>query len=151
MLLQEKIWQNRFDFRGIYACEFCGSTQEEGSCYDDDYFHNTVTPTKIRCQACGLTTAEGKDKETNFQKVELVLSDETLSLCKELEEHYKFGERLGSRSKLFEEALKLYHFYYHEVQTMGKNLYTGFTFGTAEEIRVADGKVELVKEEKSHE
>ena len=147
MLLQEKTWQNRYDFHGIFVCEYCGSTQEETTCYDDEYYHETVIPTKIRCKVCGLTTAEGKNKEPNFHKVELVLSEETIQLCKELEGHYRFGERLGGRAKLFEEALNLYNFYYHEVQTMGKNLYTGFTFGTAEEIRIADGKVELVREE----
>ena len=148
MILQEKTWQNRFDFHGIFICEFCGSEQKEEHCYDDDYYHNTVIPTKVRCNNCGETTKSGKENGTaSFQAVSLSLSLASFELIKELESHYQFSERVGGRAKLLEQALRLYNFYYHEVETMKKKLFTGYSPGSAEEIKITNNKVELVREE----
>lgn len=43
--------QNRRDFHAIYECEHCGHT-EEGSGYDDAYFHQHVIP-DMECKSCG--------------------------------------------------------------------------------------------------
>ena len=43
--------QNRRDFIAIYECEHCGH-KEEGSGYDDNYFHRTIIPGK-KCKKCG--------------------------------------------------------------------------------------------------
>lgn len=151
MILKEKTWQNRFDFHGIFVCEFCGSEQKEERCYDDAYYHETVIPTKLRCRTCGETTVSGKEKSTNFVKREVVLSQKTLDLIQQLEQDYRFFELLGGRAKLFEEALQLYAFYYEEILKMKKKLYTGYTPGSAEEIKVVDGKYQIVREEEKDE
>jgi primosomal protein N' len=51
MRIKEILWQNRRDFRAIYECEHCGST-EESSGYDDEYFHKKVIP-NMACPQCG--------------------------------------------------------------------------------------------------
>lgn len=51
MHLKAKIYQHRRDFRGIFACYFCGH-EEEGPGYDDAYFHRTVIP-GMKCKSCG--------------------------------------------------------------------------------------------------
>jgi ribosomal protein L37AE/L43A len=43
--------QSRRDFWCIYECEHCGYT-ENGSGYDDSYFHQNVIP-KMKCKKCG--------------------------------------------------------------------------------------------------
>lgn len=48
--------QNRRDFRAIYECEHCGH-EEEGSGYDDTYFHQNVIPDKV-CGKCGKKAPE---------------------------------------------------------------------------------------------
>ena len=48
--------QYRRDFTAIYECEHCGYT-EEGSGYDDTYFHHNVIPKKI-CPKCGKIADE---------------------------------------------------------------------------------------------
>jgi hypothetical protein len=55
MKLIEKKEQYRRDFTGIYKCEGCGVTVERDDCYDDDYFHTTVTPAMV-CGNCGEST-----------------------------------------------------------------------------------------------
>ena len=45
--------QSRRDFYAIYECEHCGNTQE-GSGYDDSYFHVKVIPSLV-CKKCGKT------------------------------------------------------------------------------------------------
>lgn len=48
--------QHRRDFRAIYECEHC-SHEEEGSGYDDVYFHTTVIP-KMTCDKCGKAASD---------------------------------------------------------------------------------------------
>jgi len=48
--------QHRRDFRAIYECEHCGAT-EEGSGYDDAYFHESVIPAR-KCASCDKTAAD---------------------------------------------------------------------------------------------
>jgi len=55
MKLQEITYQHRRDFSGVYVCEGCGDVEEKKGCYDDDYFHQVVTP-KMECKKCGETT-----------------------------------------------------------------------------------------------
>ena len=56
MRIREIVSQNRRDFRAIYECEHCGET-EEGSGYDDNYFHETVIPKKV-CKKCNKKADE---------------------------------------------------------------------------------------------
>lgn len=56
MKIKEIIDQNRRDFHAIYICEGCGHEQTAAG-YDDNYFHQEVIP-KMRCKACGKTSAE---------------------------------------------------------------------------------------------
>jgi rubrerythrin len=56
MKIKEILSQNRRDFRAIYQCEHCNH-EEEGSGYDDGYFHNQVIPKK-KCAKCGKTADE---------------------------------------------------------------------------------------------
>lgn len=51
MHLKAKTYQHRRDFRGIYACHFCGY-EVEGPGYDDHYFHHAVIP-DMTCAKCG--------------------------------------------------------------------------------------------------
>lgn len=48
--------QSRRDFDAVYECEHCGAT-EQGSGYDDSYFHNTVIP-EMKCTGCGKSAGE---------------------------------------------------------------------------------------------
>lgn len=50
MKIKKIISQNRRDFTAIYECEHCGHN-EEGSGYDDTYFHKEVIPSMI-CSKC---------------------------------------------------------------------------------------------------
>ena len=43
--------QSRRDFYADYECEHCKHVQQ-GSGYDDAYFHNEVIPTMV-CKKCG--------------------------------------------------------------------------------------------------
>jgi ribosomal protein L37AE/L43A len=56
MHIKKITWQNRRDFKAIYACEHCGN-EVEGGGYDDTNFHTNVIP-KMRCPKCGKTTDE---------------------------------------------------------------------------------------------
>lgn len=50
MHIKKIVSQNRRDFIAIYECEHCGHKQE-GTGYDDAYFHKTVIP-KMVCENC---------------------------------------------------------------------------------------------------
>ena len=56
MRIKKKLSQYRRDFIAIYECEHCGHT-EEGSGYDDSYFHEDVIP-KMKCKKCEKTSPE---------------------------------------------------------------------------------------------
>lgn len=56
MKIQKILDQHRRDFTAIYECEGCGATNE-GSGYDDSYFHQSVIP-EMKCRECGKTSAE---------------------------------------------------------------------------------------------
>ncbi len=66
MKLIEKTGQFRRDFDGIYQCEGCGEKEKREGCYDDNYFHQEVTP-EWKCEKCGKST---KDLNIEIQKVE---------------------------------------------------------------------------------
>ncbi len=51
MRIKRFISQHRRDFTAVYECEHCGY-EEEGSGYDDAFFHNKVIPDKV-CPKCG--------------------------------------------------------------------------------------------------
>jgi len=51
MRIKKILSQNRRDFHAIYVCEHCGN-EEEGSGYDDTYFHDNVIP-DMACNKCG--------------------------------------------------------------------------------------------------
>ena len=53
MYLKNKIWQSRRDFKGTFACPYCGY-EHEGCGYDDTHFHHDVIPT-MECPKCGKT------------------------------------------------------------------------------------------------
>ena len=57
MKLIKIISQYRRDFSGIYKCENCGYIKVYGSCYDDDNFHQNVTP-NWKCPKCGKSTLD---------------------------------------------------------------------------------------------
>lgn len=50
MKIKQILSQSRRDFKAIYECEHCGHT-EEGSGYDDQYFHEQVIP-NMTCPKC---------------------------------------------------------------------------------------------------
>lgn len=54
MRLKEITDQTRRDFWGVYECEKC-QYQQTIKGYDDDYYHQQVTPS-MRCSACGEST-----------------------------------------------------------------------------------------------
>jgi len=54
MKIQQITSQHRRDFHAIYECEGCGTT-EDGSGYDDGYFHQSVIP-EMKCDNCGKTS-----------------------------------------------------------------------------------------------
>jgi predicted RNA-binding Zn-ribbon protein involved in translation (DUF1610 family) len=56
MKIKKIVNQCRRDFRAIYECEHCGHVQE-GSGYDDSYFHNQVVP-KMKCPECGKVASD---------------------------------------------------------------------------------------------
>ena len=63
--------QSRRDFRAVYECEHCNAT-EEGSGYDDAYFHGKVIPAKV-CKQCGKTAAaEYRPLTTKYAEGEVV-------------------------------------------------------------------------------
>ncbi len=51
MRIKRFISQHRRDFTAVYECEHCGY-EEEGSGYDDAFFHNKIIPDKV-CPKCG--------------------------------------------------------------------------------------------------
>jgi len=56
MKIKEILSQHRRDFRAIYECDHCGNT-EEGSGYDDAYFHKEVIP-EWECKKCGKKASD---------------------------------------------------------------------------------------------
>ena len=59
MKLVRKLSQHRRDFKGEYKCENCGHVYiDEGlDSYDDDNFHENVTP-RWKCDKCGKSTLD---------------------------------------------------------------------------------------------
>ena len=57
MKIEKIIWRSRRDFKAIYVCEHCGTTQEKGGGYDDDNFHRKVIPSFV-CPECGKKAPE---------------------------------------------------------------------------------------------
>ena len=71
MKIKKILWQNRRDFRAVYVCEHCGY-EEEGSGYDDKYFHGNVIPKK-ECAKCGKTAPEDyRPLSTKYEEHEVV-------------------------------------------------------------------------------
>lgn len=65
MRIKKIIRQYRRDFTAIYICESCGN-EEEGSGYDDAYFHNEVVPKK-KCSKCKKTAgANYQPRKTKY-------------------------------------------------------------------------------------
>lgn len=64
-LIESKDW-NRRDFNGIYECESCKNIEEHKGCYDDDYFHQNVSPS-WECEKCGQST-----KSLNLKPEEII-------------------------------------------------------------------------------
>lgn len=60
MIIKKITNQNRRDFTALYECQFCGTTQE-GSGYDDAYFHKKVIP-EMKCKSCGKSTKTENDE-----------------------------------------------------------------------------------------
>ena len=60
MKIQKILSQHRRDFRAIYECESCGETQE-GSGYDDGFFHQKVIP-EMKCKACDKTSKDSGEE-----------------------------------------------------------------------------------------
>jgi transcription elongation factor Elf1 len=67
MKLTKIISQHRRDFKGEYKCEFCNHIEIDKNMdsYDDNYFHQEVTP-KMKCKSCGESTLS---KGAEIQKV----------------------------------------------------------------------------------
>lgn len=51
MKIKKITYQNRRDFKAIFECEHCESTEEKSG-YDDSNFHNNVIP-NMKCENCG--------------------------------------------------------------------------------------------------
>lgn len=64
MKIQRITSQNRRDFYAIYVCQHCEHTQE-GSGYDDSFFHESVIPT-IKCDECGKAGGEYRPLATKY-------------------------------------------------------------------------------------
>jgi primosomal protein N' len=72
MRIKEITNQNRRDFTALMECEHCGSTEINGSGYDDAFYHKNVIP-KIECKQCGKTSGEDyKPRETKYAAHEVV-------------------------------------------------------------------------------
>lgn len=56
MKIKKFTYQNRRDFKAIFECEGCGTTEHSWG-YDDSYFHEQVIPRMV-CKNCGKTSAE---------------------------------------------------------------------------------------------
>lgn len=56
MKIREITSQHRRDFRCVYICEGCDTT-EKGAGYDDDNFHQSVIPNK-KCLNCGKSAVD---------------------------------------------------------------------------------------------
>ena len=63
MRIKEFTYSNRRDFKAIFECESCGSTEEIWG-YDDSNFHNNVIP-NMKCKICGKTSGEITSRATN--------------------------------------------------------------------------------------
>ena len=70
MKIQKITSQLRRDFTAVYECQHCGAT-EEGSGYDDSYFHHSVIP-EMKCKACGKTGGEYRPLATKYADSEVV-------------------------------------------------------------------------------
>jgi ribosomal protein L37AE/L43A len=65
MKIKEITSQHRRDFWAIYVCEHCGHT-ENGSGYDDAYFHQNVIP-NMNCKVCGEKSPDDyQPKQTKY-------------------------------------------------------------------------------------
>jgi len=63
--------QTRRDFHAIYVCEHCDNEQE-GSGYDDDYFHQNVIP-EMKCKKCGkMAPANYQSRKTKYEAHEII-------------------------------------------------------------------------------
>jgi hypothetical protein len=63
--------QHRRDFQAVYVCEHCGS-KENGTGYDDDYFHRNVVPA-MKCKQCGnAAPSEYRPLGTKYAATEVV-------------------------------------------------------------------------------
>ena len=74
MKLIRIIDQMRRDFTGEYKCENCLKKIIMHGCYDDDYFHEHVTP-KWKCEDCGKSSKDlGIENKvtTRYQSHEVV-------------------------------------------------------------------------------
>jgi len=56
MRIKKMLSQHRRDFTAVYICEHC-SHEENGTGYDDGYFHQSVIP-EMKCGKCGLTAGD---------------------------------------------------------------------------------------------
>lgn len=56
MRTEKKTYQNRRDFKAVFACDECGDKREDWG-YDDAYFHDKVIPAMV-CKKCGATGGE---------------------------------------------------------------------------------------------
>jgi transcription elongation factor Elf1 len=77
MRLKEKLWQRRFDFNGVFECEFCGKHQLHQYCYDDDNFFSNVIPA-IRCASCNKRTDDSLPEEREHEKIPVVQIEQTI-------------------------------------------------------------------------
>jgi len=71
MKIEKIISQHRRDFEAMYVCEHCGHS-EEGSGYDDAYFHKEVIPS-MSCKKCKLKSGDNyTPKKTKYLEGEVV-------------------------------------------------------------------------------
>lgn len=64
--------QNRRDIYADMICESCNTIEKNVSCYDDDYFHETVIPT-MKCGNCGnVSTSDYRPMKTKYSTNEII-------------------------------------------------------------------------------
>lgn len=64
MKLFSRIWQHKFDFVGIYYCEFCDKKYKAKG-YDDPNFFYNILP-NVRCDNCNNKSDKSTSREEHL-------------------------------------------------------------------------------------
>lgn len=70
MFIKTRLWQSRYDFGAILACEHCAHEAELKTGYDDSNYHFHVIPAML-CKECGKNSGGTSEKESAIVTVEI--------------------------------------------------------------------------------